>query len=192
MADEDRSLEWARDEVVTILRRRFPEPLAGHELQAESGLGAEDLRAVLDELREDRWLEDGDHGFVLSEMGYDPEAAQPIGQGPPVPVEDDGELEEGEVPPEPVEAAETAAETPPPLPTQGVTVGETRYAAMIGAEIAYYPEQLDGEDADMAALREARAMEDAVRTALYDRWPDLPITTRIVSLEAFDKPRRVI
>lgn len=186
---------WARDIVLTELRREFPAPIEKADLQARTGLGTEDLRAVLNDLEEEKYLEDSAEGFVLSEMGYDPETAgapTAIGQTMPADEESDGDPAGVDVPPEAVGEPEEAPEGDPPRPaTPGPPVGETRYSAVLAAEVGYYPEAGDGEADDPAAVREAQEMAKLVQRAFGGVYPDLPVTVRVVSVQAFDSPRTV-
>lgn len=185
---------WARDQVLTELRRSFPEPLSQGELQKTTGLGTGDLRAVVAELVGEEWLEDSSAGFVLTEVGYDPETA-PLGQ--PMGAAIESEPEEPEVDPAP-EAVEGPEELPgealgdDPGETRGIPEGETRYSATLAVEVGFYPELLDGEAEDAGAVREGKEFAKIVMADLKTRYPSLPVGVELIRLEAFDNPRQII
>jgi len=169
-------MAWQTEHVLTEMRRRYPEPLSGDELQQVTGMGAEDLRVALDEMREQVWLDERGTGFVLTAAGYDAETAEGDPDTAPAP-------------------APTSVDTAGFYPAgEGVTASgggvPTRYEAKYTVTVGYFPEPEAEESEDTAAIREAVEIRDKIRDLVYAAFPGLPVTIQS-RVDAFDAPRQV-
>lgn len=178
MAEESAAPEWAKDMIVTELRRAYPESVGKDDLQERCGIGPVDMRAALVELEEAGQVTDNDEGYRYVDAADGAFGPAPLSEDP----------DEGEDADEDVAAAEEQPAAPIPSPTPA---SEARYELTLVIQVSYYPEPEGDEGADAAALRESRLLADAAAEGILERYTDLPVAARIAKVEAYDNPRRV-
>lgn len=175
--------QYALDQVTTILRRAYPDPVSKTKLEAESGVGTGDLRAALTELAQNGAVSSAGDDFVWVDVmdrslsgGDDTLVGQLAEMG-------DG-VESEAVPEEP-------AGVEVDIPGVDAATGETKYTASIVVEVSFYPELLEGESDDDAAVRESNELVRAAADGVIHMHPTLPVAASLAKVEAFDSPRRV-
>ena len=195
--------------VAVVIHGAFPKPVAKHDVQAQTGLGSDDLRAALAELEANGDVVPGDAGYTWGTMAPDPDGAAE-GDDPNPDYDPDHPGDDPESDPlddEPGSAPEPAGDAPTglhdlfsaasPRPADGSAPAgppghtRTRYEAVVMLEVAFYAEPRDGESDDAAGAREAVELSDMARAAVAKQFPGLPLTARVVRLDAYDAPRVV-
>lgn len=186
--------DYVFDQVITELRRAYPNEVDKNDLQARTGVGPGDLREAVSALIDRGDVQAGEKGF----RWLDP-AERSLG-----PVDPDGAFADPDVLEDEEEALERAAEAgvegagaddedgdPAGVPGVMLVDGtETRYEAEVKLTIGYYPEREDGEAPDEAALREAGLLARVAAEAIMEQYPTLAVSAD-VTLHAFDSPRQV-
>jgi hypothetical protein len=161
MASED----WARDVILTELRRRYPDAVEKADLQEAVGIGPGDMRDALAELIETREVAETDDGYEWVEVE---DRAGVIGQDP------DGAVE-------PPQTDDVPAAAPPP---------GAYYRVGILLHVTFVPQ---GEgDGDETARSEAEEIRAEAMNGVLNAFSDLGVASAVVTLEAFDNPRQVI
>lgn len=173
---------WARDMVITELRRAYPVGVSKGSLESRTGVGPGVLRDVVQELFADGVITDttvegGADGFRYLEVN---ERAV----GPAAAAED---MEEGDPP----SADLSAPERGPAASETGDPQDVARYQAVFSLEVFFFPEPHDDETADDAAAREARMMLGVVTDAIATCGSDLNVEGGVEAF-AYDQPRRVL
>lgn len=190
-------LTWARDMILVELRREAPHAVGKSDLQERTGLGTDDLRIALSELTEEGAVSALDDGYAWQEAIPAPDDGERDAESP---VELPEEEDPGETPP-----GSGSSPEPPGEPAGAATVGDvagfvdgvdpippdSRYAAVIALQVDFYPELLEGEEPDEAAVREARELCALAKQGITDTHPSLLIHGSVAGVEAFDSPRRV-
>jgi hypothetical protein len=173
---------WARDLVLTELRRSAPEDVEKDDLLGRCGIGAGDLRDTLTELMDDELVEQTDRGFraldVEEPTGAEPEGGLPIPSDATADEDDDADEE-----PEPEEVDIPAA----------VPAPDTYFRATFEVEVVYALDEEESEDPpDVRAAKDAATIQAAAADGILERWSDLAVTARLRRLEAFDQPRVIL
>lgn len=159
---------WARDMVITELRKAGPDGIAKDDLQEAVGLGPTDLRGVLDALVDEGWAEGTEDGWAYAE----PEV---LGQAP-----DD---EADDAPHAPLSPPE------PPVPALPEALGglpqSGPYRARVVVDVMFHREA----DDDVLAL--ANAFRDGAVAGVLRNFSDLQVAGTVEAIDVFDNPRRV-
>jgi hypothetical protein len=170
--------DWARDVVLTELRRRWPDSIEKTELQAAVGIGPGDLRGVLSALIVSGEVREVDEG---AEAGYEyvdvedrAAFAEQVERDADAVDDAIDELEEAGL----VEVTEETTARP------GVS-----YRAGILLHVTFVPE---GDEGDRSAVLEADQIRAAALNGVLAEFPDLAVASTLGSLEAFGEPRRVV
>lgn len=162
---------WARDMVITELRKAGPDGIAKDALQEAVGLGPTDLRGVLDALVDEGWAEDTDDGWAYAE----PEV---LGQA----------ADEIDFDKYPVDFGTAAAE--PPVPALPEALGglpqSGPYRARVVVDVMFHRE---ADDDDVLAL--ANAFRDGAVAGVLRNFSDLQVAGTVEAIDVFDNPRRV-
>lgn len=194
---------WARDELLMALRKHAPDEVPKAELQEIAGMGTNDMRDAIENLREVGMLQVTATGYVLTDqsaepganvepvqgalgelLGQDLTADVPVGEEEPgeyglVEDEDDDDPEE-----EPEEPAVVAA-------APGSVVENLRFQQTIAIEIGYIPVGQPGETVEAIAEREGQEIAAEVRRFVEGRWKGVSVGTYVAGTEVFQQVGRI-
>lgn len=172
--------------IETELERAGPDGLGKADLQAAVGLGTGDLRlALVAALAEGVAIVDGDRykaGPSAGAAGGDPDAAGDAAAAL-------AEEPEGRVPE--AEEADERAEDPSPGPEASEAVRAApapSYKARIALDVTFVLDDPETEG-DETAVSDAAAIAQAARDGIHARWPDLGVSSAVVSVDGLEMRR---
>lgn len=161
--------DFITDQIMVAVRRADPDAVSKRDLQEQTGLGTDDLRAGLTFLEQSGMIDADAAGYMLGDADDSiqeriPRAAQPPARGTTFPDVEDIVEEPGE--------EDVSSDPADPL------LLEARYEIVVRYEA-------EGEDRE-GMLREAAEVLGEARTGILNSWPEVEVSGRLLRLSALE------